>query len=334
MHDMQNVSPTQPASISSLLTSNSVQNSSPGKSLSGRLVSPTQSSHFLPFIQRHPDHVWGFWEEALGEAWENISPYYPTLVPPSPHPQVVVTFLSAPYTFSGDLPPQTIQLNQIYNPVTWFLPNNTLYQDQIHVETLLPLTLPPKMEFHCLEDIPRVFQIPGQLNVAHLLTASKTPNQLFVSVESSNQPGFAAPLHLVMLNPLYLDPVSKAEMPCQSVEVLNQPPLIPTNLPMKILMWNSRGAANPHFRRHFADMVREHNPTFVIIMETQIAGPRAKRLSEELGFTNSFVADAPLMEDLPIRRREEEREEPRRRRVDWRKSKSNVRRNKDTTSCW
>lgn len=39
-------------------------------------------------------------------------------------------------------------------------------------------------------------------------------------------------------------------------------------------------------------MVRDHNPTFVIIMETRIAGPRAKRLSEELGFTNSFVVDA------------------------------------------
>lgn len=51
---------------------------------------------------------------------------------------------------------------------------------------------------------------------------------------------------------------------------------ISSNLSMKILMWNCRGAACPHFHCHFADMVREHHPNFAIIMETRIAGPVQK----------------------------------------------------------
>ncbi|KAH7835169.1 hypothetical protein Vadar_023516 [Vaccinium darrowii] len=54
----------------------------------------------------------------------------------------------------------------------------------------------------------------------------------------------------------------------------------------------TKGAASPHFRRHFNDLVRDHHPTFVIIAETRIAGSRAKDLSEGLGFSHSFVVDS------------------------------------------
>ncbi|KAG5541735.1 hypothetical protein RHGRI_021533 [Rhododendron griersonianum] len=75
-------------------------------------------------------------------------------------------------------------------------------------------------------------------------------------------------------------------------EELSPPPPTPKRLSMKILMWNCRGAASPHFRRHLADMVRDHHPLFVIITETRISGVRAKSISESLGFTHSVVADS------------------------------------------
>ncbi|KAH7847203.1 hypothetical protein Vadar_023207 [Vaccinium darrowii] len=160
-----------------------------------------------------------------------------------------------------------------------------------------PSTLPPspQLEFHCLEDFPRVFRIPGQLYVAHLVTATSNLNQVTVLAESFNQPGFAAPLHIVKLNPENLiEP--KPEVVHPEVVMFQrgmiQSPPNPQPLPMKILMWNCRGAASPHFRRHFNDLVRDHHPTFVIIAETRIAGSRAKDLSESLGFNHSFVVDS------------------------------------------
>lgn len=68
---------------------------------------------------------------------------------------------------------------------------------------------------------------------------------------------------------------------------------LPTyNFPMKILIWNCRGAANPHFRRHFREIIKTHQPQMAVITETRISGDRAKRLSMNLGFSNTAIADA------------------------------------------
>ncbi len=51
-----------------------------------------------------------------------------------------------------------------------------------------------------------------------------------------------------------------------------QPPTIHNILSMKTLLWNCRGAGNPHFRRNFAKLMRYHQPTIVVLVETRISG--------------------------------------------------------------
>ncbi|XP_028089100.1 uncharacterized protein LOC114289558 [Camellia sinensis] len=60
---------------------------------------------------------------------------------------------------------------------------------------------------------------------------------------------------------------------------------------MKVLLWNCRGAASPHFRRHFFTLVNEYHPHLVILTETRVGGTRGKTLSENLGFSNVHISD-------------------------------------------
>lgn len=41
---------------------------------------------------------------------------------------------------------------------------------------------------------------------------------------------------------------------------------------MNILAWNFRGAAKPTFQNHVKDLVQNHDPAIMIIMETHIVG--------------------------------------------------------------
>ncbi|CAL5362645.1 unnamed protein product [Camellia sinensis] len=59
--------------------------------------------------------------------------------------------------------------------------------------------------------------------------------------------------------------------------------------PMKILLWNCRGTANPHFRLHYFDLIQVHKPHLVVLIETRVQGDRGKRLSENLGFSNVHI---------------------------------------------
>lgn len=136
--------------------------------LNNQSVTPL-SEHFLPFIQRHPDHVWGFWEEALAEALGKHISILPN--PCSP-------ISSSPG--SGNLSLSSLHLlrrpSSANHPAKPNIQPSHLVLAEQHplpgpnpCGNPSPSNPPPKMEFHCLEDIPRVFRIPGQLNVAHLL---------------------------------------------------------------------------------------------------------------------------------------------------------------------
>ena len=51
------------------------------------------------------------------------------------------------------------------------------------------------------------------------------------------------------------------------------------HLSMNIIIWNSRGTLKPNCQRHIRDLVHDHNPAIMVVMETKIGGARAKELS-------------------------------------------------------
>ena len=61
--------------------------------------------------------------------------------------------------------------------------------------------------------------------------------------------------------------------------------------PIKILVWNCRGAGNSNFRRNFLNLNRLHRPSIVVIMETRISSARANDLSFNLGFDSVCHSD-------------------------------------------
>jgi exonuclease III len=63
------------------------------------------------------------------------------------------------------------------------------------------------------------------------------------------------------------------------------------HLIMNIILWNCRGALNPHFQRTVADLVNRHSPAVLIITETRIGGDRAKEITSRLPFDGVIIAD-------------------------------------------
>ena len=57
--------------------------------------------------------------------------------------------------------------------------------------------------------------------------------------------------------------------------------------PMNIIVWNCRGALKPSFQKHVGKLVRTHNPTILVIMETRVGGGRAKAIIHRLPFDGS-----------------------------------------------
>ncbi|KAL7229619.1 hypothetical protein ACSBR2_008180 [Camellia fascicularis] len=59
---------------------------------------------------------------------------------------------------------------------------------------------------------------------------------------------------------------------------------------MKLFMWNCRGAANLHFHRHLRELLNDHHPQLVVIMETGMGGDKGKAFSSNLGFSSMHVS--------------------------------------------
>ena len=53
---------------------------------------------------------------------------------------------------------------------------------------------------------------------------------------------------------------------------------------MKTLLCNCRGAGNPNFCQNFAELIRYHQPSIVVLVETRISSQRAEIISTGLGF--------------------------------------------------
>ncbi|KAI8031516.1 putative ribonuclease H protein [Camellia lanceoleosa] len=69
------------------------------------------------------------------------------------------------------------------------------------------------------------------------------------------------------------------------------PPLPLFKSPMKALFWNCRGAANPHFRRHFRNLMEAHHPQLPGITETRVGNTRSTNIYKSLGFSNFHITE-------------------------------------------
>ena len=57
---------------------------------------------------------------------------------------------------------------------------------------------------------------------------------------------------------------------------------------MNIIVWNCKGAWKPSFHSYVRDLVRIHNLTILVVMETKIGGDRAREISDRLPFNGAI----------------------------------------------
>ena len=62
-------------------------------------------------------------------------------------------------------------------------------------------------------------------------------------------------------------------------------------LVMNIIAWNCRGALKPSFQNHVKELVHNHDPTILIVMETHISGDRARDIMDRLPFDGAIHTD-------------------------------------------
>ena len=60
---------------------------------------------------------------------------------------------------------------------------------------------------------------------------------------------------------------------------------------MNIIIWNCRGALKPSFQTHVRELVHNHNPAILVLMETKVGGERAREISGRLPFDNAIHTD-------------------------------------------
>ena len=57
---------------------------------------------------------------------------------------------------------------------------------------------------------------------------------------------------------------------------------------MNILVWNCRGALKPSFQNHVRELVQNHDPAIMVIMETKVRGERAREITDKLPFDGAI----------------------------------------------
>lgn len=57
---------------------------------------------------------------------------------------------------------------------------------------------------------------------------------------------------------------------------------------MNIIVWNCRGTLKPNFQNYVWELVRNHNPAILVVMETRIRGGRAKEITDGLPFDGAI----------------------------------------------
>ena len=57
------------------------------------------------------------------------------------------------------------------------------------------------------------------------------------------------------------------------------------------IAWNCRGAGKASFQNHVRELVNNHNPAILIIMETRVGGERAREITSRLPFDGVILTD-------------------------------------------
>lgn len=60
-------------------------------------------------------------------------------------------------------------------------------------------------------------------------------------------------------------------------------------LSMNIVVWNCRGSLKPKFQSYVQDLVRLHDPTLLVVMETCVGGSRARDITNRLPFDGAII---------------------------------------------
>ena len=59
-------------------------------------------------------------------------------------------------------------------------------------------------------------------------------------------------------------------------------------LSMNIIVWNCRGALKPNFQSYVRELVRNHNPGIMVVMETRVRRDKAKEITDRLPFDGAI----------------------------------------------
>lgn len=63
------------------------------------------------------------------------------------------------------------------------------------------------------------------------------------------------------------------------------------SIAMNVIVWNCRGAIRPNFVSFVMDLVRDFDPTILIITKTRIGGSKAKKIIDRLPFNGAIHVD-------------------------------------------
>ena len=61
---------------------------------------------------------------------------------------------------------------------------------------------------------------------------------------------------------------------------------------ISIMYWNVQGAASANFRRSFRTIIKNYNPSMVVLMEPRISGVKADDFIKKSGFDQSHRVEA------------------------------------------
>ena len=57
---------------------------------------------------------------------------------------------------------------------------------------------------------------------------------------------------------------------------------------MNIIVWNYRGALKPSFQKYVRELVQNHDPTILVVMETRVGGEKARAITNNLLFDGAI----------------------------------------------
>ncbi|XP_023918482.1 uncharacterized protein LOC112030031 [Quercus suber] len=60
---------------------------------------------------------------------------------------------------------------------------------------------------------------------------------------------------------------------------------------MNIIIWNCKGALKPSFQKHVRELVQNHDPAILVVMETRVGGERARAITDNLPFDGVIHMD-------------------------------------------